>query len=198
MTVLGRCTSARTRDGKGAINRAMTAVRCMRCASLPDAFRAGALGHLRLGWSAGLLTRYYPPAHRTQTTPRAPSHWRPRRHTRRLLQGMVKSVRLPLLLQHVGLRRSIAPQPLPAVQPARISYMKTALAAATIEQLRHGTPWCWVDCDRCLHRTPVAFVPFIRWGPDASSDKISVAKRWVGGLTTFHERYRCCANSALS
>jgi hypothetical protein len=46
--------------------------------------------------------------------------------------------------------------------------MKTA---PTLEQLRRGTPWCWVVCERCLHRRAIAFVPFIiRWGPEASSD----------------------------
>jgi hypothetical protein len=49
--------------------------------------------------------------------------------------------------------------------------MKHAQAAPTLEQLRRGHPWCWVVCERCLHRRPVAFVPLIiRWGPDASSD----------------------------
>jgi hypothetical protein len=43
--------------------------------------------------------------------------------------------------------------------------MKHAPAAPTLEQVRRGHPWCWVVCERCLHRTPVAFVPFIiRWG----------------------------------
>jgi hypothetical protein len=48
----------------------------------------------------------------------------------------------------------------------------------TLEQLRRGTPWCWVVCEKCLHRTPVAFVPFIiRWGPDASSDMLRRSAR---------------------
>jgi hypothetical protein len=56
--------------------------------------------------------------------------------------------------------------------------MKTAPEAPTLEQLRRGTPWCWVVCERCLHRTPVAFVPFIiRWGPDASSDMLRRSAR---------------------
>jgi hypothetical protein len=50
--------------------------------------------------------------------------------------------------------------------------------ASTLEQLRHGTSWCWLICERCLHRTPVAFVPFIiRWGPDASSDMLRRSAR---------------------
>jgi hypothetical protein len=49
--------------------------------------------------------------------------------------------------------------------------MKTETPRPTLEQLRRGTPWCWVVCEGCLHRTAVAFVPLIiRWGPDASSD----------------------------
>ena len=49
--------------------------------------------------------------------------------------------------------------------------MERAPTIPTLEQLRRGHPWCWVVCERCLHRRPVAFVPFIiRWGPDASSD----------------------------
>jgi hypothetical protein len=48
----------------------------------------------------------------------------------------------------------------------------------TLEQLRRGHPWCWVVCERCLHRTPIAFVPLIiRWGPDASSDVLRRSAR---------------------
>jgi hypothetical protein len=51
--------------------------------------------------------------------------------------------------------------------------MKAQPPAPTLEKLRRGTPWCWVVCERCLHRTPVAFVPFIiREVPDASSDML--------------------------
>ena len=33
--------------------------------------------------------------------------------------------------------------------------------------------WTWVYCDKCLHHAPVAFVPLmIRWGANASSDKL--------------------------
>ena len=43
--------------------------------------------------------------------------------------------------------------------------MKYAPAAPTLEQLRRGTPWCWVVCEKCLQRRPIAFVPLIiRWG----------------------------------
>jgi hypothetical protein len=48
----------------------------------------------------------------------------------------------------------------------------------TLEQLRRGTPWCWVVCENCMHPKPVAFVPFIiRWGPDASSDMLRRSAR---------------------
>jgi hypothetical protein len=43
--------------------------------------------------------------------------------------------------------------------------MKPEPPRPTLEQLRRGTPWCWVLCEHCMHRAPVAFVPFnIRWG----------------------------------
>jgi hypothetical protein len=49
--------------------------------------------------------------------------------------------------------------------------MKRDPPAPTLEELRRDCPWCWVVCERCLHRKAVAFVPFIiRWGPGASSD----------------------------
>ena len=53
--------------------------------------------------------------------------------------------------------------------------MKHASAAPTLEQLRRGT---WVVREKCLHRTPIAFVPLIiRWGPDASSDMLRRSAR---------------------
>jgi hypothetical protein len=66
-------------------------------------------------------------------------------------------------------RRPDAPPSLAAVSPARIAPsfagMQTETPRPTLEQLRRGTPWCWVVCEHCMHRKPVAFVPFIiRWG----------------------------------
>jgi len=56
--------------------------------------------------------------------------------------------------------------------------MQPASPIPTLEQLRRGTPWCWIVCERCLHRTPLAFVPLIiRWGPDASSDMLRRSAR---------------------
>jgi len=56
--------------------------------------------------------------------------------------------------------------------------MKPAPPAPTLEQLRRHSPWCWVVCERCLHRRPVAFVLLIiRWGPDASSDLLRRSTR---------------------
>jgi hypothetical protein len=46
---------------------------------------------------------------------------------------------------------------------------------ATLGELRRGTPWFWAHCTAldCRHRAPVALVPLIiRWGPDASSDRL--------------------------
>jgi hypothetical protein len=61
---------------------------------------------------------------------------------------------------------------------AILAGMKHAPAAPTLEQLRRGHPWCWVVCEGCLHRRPVAFVPLIiRWGPDASSDVLRRSAR---------------------
>ena len=61
---------------------------------------------------------------------------------------------------------------------AIIAGMETETPRPTLEQLRRGTPWCWVVCEYCMHRKPVAFVPFIiRWGPDASSDRLRRAAR---------------------
>jgi hypothetical protein len=50
---------------------------------------------------------------------------------------------------------------------------------ATLGQLQRGSsPWCWLRCEKCLHKAPVAIAPFvIRWGPDASSDKLRNAIR---------------------
>jgi hypothetical protein len=43
----------------------------------------------------------------------------------------------------------------------------------TLAELRKSSAWVWVYCEKCLHRSPVAFVPLmIRWGGDASSDKL--------------------------
>ena len=43
----------------------------------------------------------------------------------------------------------------------------------TLAELRKSGSWVWVYCEKCLHRAPFAFVPLmIRWGADASSDKL--------------------------
>jgi hypothetical protein len=48
----------------------------------------------------------------------------------------------------------------------------------TLSFLRRSTCWIWVDCDMCGHRAPLAFAPLIiRWGPDASSDKLRQCAR---------------------
>jgi hypothetical protein len=56
--------------------------------------------------------------------------------------------------------------------------MKPAPPVPTLEQLRRDCHWCWVVCERCLHRRAVAFVPLIiRWGPDTSSDALRRSAR---------------------
>jgi hypothetical protein len=43
----------------------------------------------------------------------------------------------------------------------------------TLAELRKHSAWVWVYCERCQHHSPVAFVPLmIRWGANASSDKL--------------------------
>jgi hypothetical protein len=50
---------------------------------------------------------------------------------------------------------------------------------ATLGQLQRGSsPWCWLWCEKCLHHAPIAFAPLvIRWGADASSDKLRRSAR---------------------
>jgi len=50
----------------------------------------------------------------------------------------------------------------------------------TLRQLRKDEPWVWVHCTNtlCLHYAPMAYVPLmIRWGLDASSDKLRACAR---------------------
>ena len=43
----------------------------------------------------------------------------------------------------------------------------------TLADLHRTTCWLWLDCPACRHRRPAALVPFmIRWGIDASSDRL--------------------------
>jgi hypothetical protein len=57
--------------------------------------------------------------------------------------------------------------------------MKRNLPAPTLEELRRDCAWCWVVCERCLHREAVAFVPLIiRWGSHASSDLLRRSARY--------------------
>ena len=49
---------------------------------------------------------------------------------------------------------------------------------ATLADLQRVTPWLWVCCEQCQHRSPAAIVPLmIRWGVDASSDMLRHAAR---------------------
>jgi hypothetical protein len=48
----------------------------------------------------------------------------------------------------------------------------------TLGNLQRNAPWLWLCCDRCQRRAPFACaVPVIRWGPDASSDKLRESAR---------------------
>ncbi|MEX2126921.1 MAG: hypothetical protein WD871_01585 [Xanthobacteraceae bacterium] len=50
----------------------------------------------------------------------------------------------------------------------------------TLGELRRTSCWFWVHCRRidCHHRAPIALVPLIiRWGHDASSDRLRHAAR---------------------
>jgi len=54
-------------------------------------------------------------------------------------------------------------------------------AIATLAELRRCTPWLWIHCEYCQHRSPAAIVPLmIRWGADASSDML---RRSQSGLS---------------
>jgi len=58
--------------------------------------------------------------------------------------------------------------------------MKRTVTAtiANLADLRRVTPWLWVYCERCQHRSPAPIVPLmIRWGVDASSDMLRHAAR---------------------
>jgi hypothetical protein len=53
-----------------------------------------------------------------------------------------------------------------------------AIDVPTLAELRRHSAWFWLYCERCLHHAPVAFVPLmIRWGADASSDKLRQSAR---------------------
>jgi hypothetical protein len=48
----------------------------------------------------------------------------------------------------------------------------------TLGELHRTTPWVWLWCERCQHHAPLACaVAVIRWGPNASSDKLRAAAR---------------------
>ena len=52
----------------------------------------------------------------------------------------------------------------------------------TLAELRKHSAWTWFYCERCLHHATVAFVPLmIRWGADASSDKLRASTCTVCG-----------------
>lgn len=47
----------------------------------------------------------------------------------------------------------------------------------TLGDLQRATPWVWLYCERCPHHASLACaVAVIRWGPDASSDRL---RQWT-------------------
>jgi len=48
----------------------------------------------------------------------------------------------------------------------------------TIGELRHNTPWLWLNCPACRHYRPIALAPLIiRWGAEVSSDTLRRSTR---------------------
>jgi hypothetical protein len=62
----------------------------------------------------------------------------------------------------------------------------------TLGELQRGDgKWCWLYCERCLHKAPFAFAAaVIRWGPNASSDVLRQRARCTAcghkGATVTH------------
>jgi hypothetical protein len=48
--------------------------------------------------------------------------------------------------------------------------MKMPRATTRLGDLHRATPWLWLNCERCQHHAPLAWVAVIRWGVNASSD----------------------------
>jgi hypothetical protein len=60
----------------------------------------------------------------------------------------------------------------------RIPTMRELGPRPTLGELQRATPWVWLWCERCRHHAPFACaVAVIRWGPDASSDKLRAGAR---------------------
>jgi hypothetical protein len=56
--------------------------------------------------------------------------------------------------------------------------MRATEAKTTVGDLHRATPWVWVNCEKCPHHAPLACaVPVIRWGANASSDKLRQCAR---------------------
>jgi hypothetical protein len=48
----------------------------------------------------------------------------------------------------------------------------------TLAELRNGTSWVWVYCEKCPHRSALALAaPIIYFGPEASSDVLRRGSR---------------------
>ncbi len=51
--------------------------------------------------------------------------------------------------------------------------LNEATGVPTLAELGRRSASLWLNCKRCLHHAPVAFVPLmIRWGADTSSNKL--------------------------
>jgi hypothetical protein len=58
----------------------------------------------------------------------------------------------------------------------------TNVTPPTLEEMRQAAPWLWICCRNvaCLRRAPMAITPLIiRWGADASSDRLRANARCV-------------------
>jgi hypothetical protein len=50
----------------------------------------------------------------------------------------------------------------------------------TLGELQRTTPWVWLWCESCQHHAPLACaVAVIRWGPNASSDRLRISARFT-------------------
>ncbi len=49
----------------------------------------------------------------------------------------------------------------------------------TLAQIHRDTRWVWLVCNGCMHFQPATLAQYvIRWGPDASSDRLRQSARW--------------------
>jgi hypothetical protein len=71
----------------------------------------------------------------------------------------------------------------------------------TLGELHRTTPWVWPWCERCQHHAPLACaVAVIRWGADASSDRLRAGARCTscGGKGATLQRPGWAGNAIMS